>query len=150
MFPDTHRECVTQQTVIPIGVDRILKFRLSWRITREEAPEPRRTKSNGISITSVLGRSVELLPERSKGNGQISYYILTANCRVASVLVSTSFASARTCSATLVDLGPACTGPIGIATVRQYQPEGHFRRCCEPVHGSAPDIAGQGTPTRSS
>ena len=44
----------------------------------------------------------------------------------------------------LSDLGPACTGTIGIAPSGNINPEGDFPSVFEPVHGSAPDIAGQG------
>jgi tartrate dehydrogenase/decarboxylase / D-malate dehydrogenase len=44
----------------------------------------------------------------------------------------------------LSDLGPACTGTIGIAPSGNINPEGRFPSMFEPVHGSAPDIAGQG------
>ena len=44
----------------------------------------------------------------------------------------------------LSDLGPACTGTIGIAPSANLNPERVFPSMFEPVHGSAPDIAGQG------
>ena len=44
----------------------------------------------------------------------------------------------------LSDLGPACTGTIGIAPSGNINPERNFPSLFEPVHGSAPDIAGQG------
>ena len=44
----------------------------------------------------------------------------------------------------LSDLGPACTGTIGIAPSANINPGGDFPSLFEPVHGSAPDIAGQG------
>ena len=44
----------------------------------------------------------------------------------------------------LSDLGPACTGTIGIAPSANINPERKFPSLFEPVHGSAPDIAGQG------
>ena len=44
----------------------------------------------------------------------------------------------------LSDLGPACTGTIGIAPSGNINPEGDFPSLFEPVHGSAPDIAGKG------
>ena len=44
----------------------------------------------------------------------------------------------------LSDLGPACTGTIGIAPSGNINPENKFPSLFEPVHGSAPDIAGQG------
>jgi tartrate dehydrogenase/decarboxylase/D-malate dehydrogenase len=44
----------------------------------------------------------------------------------------------------LSDLGPACTGTIGIAPSGNINPERIYPSLFEPVHGSAPDIAGQG------
>ena len=44
----------------------------------------------------------------------------------------------------LSDLGPACTGTIGIAPSGNINPERKFPSLFEPVHGSAPDIDGQG------
>jgi tartrate dehydrogenase/decarboxylase/D-malate dehydrogenase len=44
----------------------------------------------------------------------------------------------------LSDLGPACTGTIGIAPSANMNPERTFPSLFEPVHGSAPDIAGKG------
>ena len=44
----------------------------------------------------------------------------------------------------LSDLGPACTGTIGIAPAGNIDPERRYPSLCAPVHGSAPDIAGQG------
>jgi tartrate dehydrogenase/decarboxylase/D-malate dehydrogenase len=41
-------------------------------------------------------------------------------------------------------LGPACTGTIGIAPSANLNPDRRFPSLFEPVHGSAPDIAGQG------
>ena len=43
----------------------------------------------------------------------------------------------------LSDLGPACTGTIGLAPSANLNPERTFPSLFEPVHGSAPDIAGQ-------
>ncbi len=43
----------------------------------------------------------------------------------------------------LSDLGPACTGTIGIAPSANMNPEREYPSCFEPVHGSAPDIYGK-------
>jgi tartrate dehydrogenase/decarboxylase/D-malate dehydrogenase len=43
----------------------------------------------------------------------------------------------------LSDLGPACTGTIGIAPSANLNPERRFPSLFEPVHGSAPDIHGR-------
>jgi len=44
----------------------------------------------------------------------------------------------------LSDLGPACTGTIAIAPSANLNPAKEFPSMFEPVHGSAPDIAGMG------
>ncbi len=44
----------------------------------------------------------------------------------------------------LSDLGPACAGTIGIAPSANINPERDYPSLFEPVHGSAPDIAGRG------
>jgi tartrate dehydrogenase/decarboxylase / D-malate dehydrogenase len=44
----------------------------------------------------------------------------------------------------LSDLGPACTGTVAIAPSGNINPERKFPSLFEPVHGSAPDIAGKG------
>jgi hypothetical protein len=49
----------------------------------------------------------------------------------------------------LSDLGPACTGTIGIAPSANLNPTRQWPSLFEPVHGSAPDIAGRASPTRS-
>ena len=43
----------------------------------------------------------------------------------------------------LSDLGPACTGTIGLAPSANLNPERKFPSLFEPVHGSAPDIYGK-------
>ena len=43
----------------------------------------------------------------------------------------------------LSDLGPACTGTIAIAPSANLNPEREYPSMFEPVHGSAPDIAGR-------
>jgi tartrate dehydrogenase/decarboxylase/D-malate dehydrogenase len=44
----------------------------------------------------------------------------------------------------LSDLGSALAGSLGVASSANFNPEGRFPSMFEPVHGSAPDIAGQG------
>ncbi len=44
----------------------------------------------------------------------------------------------------LTDLGAIITGSLGLAPSGNINPERRFPSMFEPVHGSAPDIAGQG------
>jgi tartrate dehydrogenase/decarboxylase / D-malate dehydrogenase len=147
MFPGTEREFVTQQTVMTrIGVDRILKFAFELAMRRPRRKVTSATKSNGISITMPYWD--ERVAEMAKSYPDVAvdqYHIdiLTAHFvlnpdRFDVVVASNLFGDI------LSDLGPACTGTIGIAPSGNINPERLFPSVFEPVHGSAPDIAGQG------
>ena len=147
MFPDTPREFVTQQTVMTrIGVDRILKFAFDLAQSRPKRHLTSATKSNGISITMPYwDERVEAMAKAYPDVKWDKYHIdiLTANFVLHPdwfdvVVGSNLFGDI------LSDLGPACTGTIGIAPSANINPEGDFPSVFEPVHGSAPDIAGQG------
>ena len=147
IFPDTDREVVVQETVMTrIGVDRILKFAFDLAQRRGKKHLTSATKSNGISITMPYWD--ERVLEMSKAYPDVNWDkyhidILTAHFvlnpdRFDVVVASNLFGDI------LSDLGPACAGTIGIAPSGNINPEGRFPSLFEPVHGSAPDIAGQG------
>ena len=147
-FPGTEREFVLQESVFTrIGVDRVLKYAFEFARTREKKHLTAATKSNGISISMPYWD--ERLEEMAKNYPDIrwdKYHIdiLTAHFvlnpdRFDVVVASNLFGDI------LSDLGPACTGTIGIAPSGNINPPGDFPSVFEPVHGSAPDIAGQGT-----
>jgi tartrate dehydrogenase/decarboxylase/D-malate dehydrogenase len=147
MFPGTEREIVVQETVMSrIGVDRILAYAFDLAASREKKHLTSATKSNGISITMPYwdGR-VEAMAERYRDVRWDKYHIdiLCAHFvlnpdRFDVVVASNLFGDI------LSDLGPACTGTIGIAPSGNINPEKRFPSLFEPVHGSAPDIAGKG------
>lgn len=147
MFEGTEREIVIQETVMSrIGVDRVLKYAFDLAQTRPRKKLTSATKSNGISITMPYWdeRVLEMAkqyPDISVDKFHID--ILTANFVLHPdwfdvVVGSNLFGDI------LSDLGPACTGTIGIAPSANINPEGKFPSLFEPVHGSAPDIAGKG------
>ena len=147
MFPGTEREVVVQETVMTrIGVDRILRYAFDLAKTRPRRHLTSATKSNGISITMPYwDERVEAMAENYPGVTWDKYHIdiLTAQFvmnpqRFDVVVASNLFGDI------LSDLGPACTGTIGIAPSGNINPEGDFPSLFEPVHGSAPDIAGKG------
>jgi tartrate dehydrogenase/decarboxylase/D-malate dehydrogenase len=138
---------VVQQTVMTrIGVDRILKFAFDLAQSRPKKHLTSATKSNGISITMPYwDERVEAMAKNYPKVKWDKYHIdiLTANFVLHPdwfdvVVGSNLFGDI------LSDLGPACTGTIGIAPSGNINPEGNFPSVFEPVHGSAPDIAGQG------
>ena len=147
MFPGTEREVVVQETVMTrIGVDRILRYAFDLAKTRPRRHLTSATKSNGISITMPYwDERVEAMAKNYPGVTWDKYHIdiLTAQFvmnpqRFDVVVASNLFGDI------LSDLGPACTGTIGIAPSGNINPEGDFPSLFEPVHGSAPDIAGKG------
>ncbi|GAC1651213.1 MAG: tartrate dehydrogenase [Acidobacteriaceae bacterium] len=147
VFPGTEREVVIQETVMTrVGVDRILRFAFSLAHRREKRHLTSATKSNGISITMPYWD--ERVLEVSKAYPSVrwdKYHIdiLTAHFvlnpdRFDVVVASNLFGDI------LSDLGPACAGTIGIAPSANINPERRYPSLFEPVHGSAPDIAGKG------
>jgi tartrate dehydrogenase/decarboxylase/D-malate dehydrogenase len=147
IFPDTDREVVMQETVMTrIGVDRILKFAFELAQRRDKKHLTSATKSNGISITMPYwDERVEAMASQFADVTWDKYHIdiLTAHFVQHPdwfdvVVASNLFGDI------LSDLGPACTGTIGIAPAGNINPERRFPSLFEPVHGSAPDIAGQG------
>jgi tartrate dehydrogenase/decarboxylase/D-malate dehydrogenase len=147
IFPGTEREVVMQETVLTrVGVDRILRFAFELAQSRSKRHLTSATKSNGISITMPYwDERVEEMAKQFPGVRWDKYHIdiLTAHFvmnpdRFDVVVGSNLFGDI------LSDLGPACTGTIGIAPSGNINPERKFPSMFEPVHGSAPDIAGQG------
>jgi tartrate dehydrogenase/decarboxylase / D-malate dehydrogenase len=147
MFPGTDRELVIQETVMTRhGVDRILAYAFELARSRPRKHLTSATKSNGIAITMPYwDERVEAMAKRYPDVRTDKYHIdiLTAQFvmnpdRFDVVVGSNLFGDI------LSDLGPACTGTIGIAPSGSINPDRTAPSLFEPVHGSAPDIAGKG------
>ena len=147
MYEGTEREIVIQETVMSrIGVDRVLKYAFEEAMRRPRRKLTSATKSNGISITMPYWD--ERVAEMAKAYPDVvvdrfHIDILTAHFvqrpqQFDVVVASNLFGDI------LSDLGPACTGTIGIAPSASLNPTRQWPSLFEPVHGSAPDIAGQG------
>lgn len=147
MFEGTDREMVMQETVMTRhGVDRILKFAFDMAAARPKKHLTSATKSNGISITMPYwDERVAAMAENYPGVEWDKYHIdiLTAQFVLHPEWFDVVVAS-NLFGDILSDLGPACTGTIGIAPSGNINPDGKFPSLFEPVHGSAPDIAGKG------
>lgn len=145
MFANTDREVVVQETVMSRhGVDRILKFAFDLAQKRGKHLTSA-TKSNGIAITMPYwDERVEVMAKQYTDIKVDKYHIdiLAAQFVLHPdwfdvVVASNLFGDI------LSDLGPACTGTIGIAPSGNINPDKTFPSLFEPVHGSAPDIAGK-------
>lgn len=147
MFAGTEREFAVQETVMTrIGIDRIVRYAFELARNRDAKHLISATKSNGISVTMPYwDERVEVVAADFPDIRWDKYHIdiLTAQFvlspdRFDVVVASNLFGDI------LSDLGPACTGTIGIAPSGNINPERRFPSLFEPVHGSAPDIAGLG------
>src|ERR1700694_4243929 len=147
IFPGTEREMVMQETVFTrIGVDRVLKFAFELARKTPKKHLTSATKSNGIAITMPYwDERVEAMAKNFPDIAWDKYHIDILSAlfvlrpdKFNVVVASNLFGDI------LSDLGPACTGTIGIAPSGNINPERKFPSMFEPVHGSAPDIAGKG------
>ena len=147
MYKDTEREIAIQETVMSShGVDRVQKYAFELAKLKGRKKVTNATKSNGISITMPFwderfNKIKKKYPEIETDQFHID--ILTARFVLTPewfdiVVASNLFGDI------LSDLGPACTGTIGIAPSGNINPENKYPSLFEPVHGSAPDIAGKG------
>jgi tartrate dehydrogenase/decarboxylase / D-malate dehydrogenase len=135
-----------QETVMSrFGADRVLKYAFERASERARKHLTVATKSNGIAISmpwwdaraddvhkaypgiTVDKQHIDILSAR---------FVLQPQ-RFDVVVASNLFGDI------LSDLGPACTGTIGLAPSANLNPERRFPSLFEPVHGSAPDIYGQ-------
>ena len=146
MFEGTEREIVTQQAVFSRqGVDRILKYAFELARSRPKKHLTSATKSNGISIT------MPYWDERVKAMASQYPEVKTDQFHID--ILSAHFVQhpdwfdvvvgSNLFGDILSDLGPACTGTIGIAPSGNINPERIYPSLFEPVHGSAPDIYGK-------
>ncbi len=147
MYEGTPREIVVQETVMSrIGVDRVLKFAFELAQSRPKKHLTSATKSNGISITMPYwDERVAAMAKNYPGVNLDKFHIdiLTAHFVQRPDFFDVVVAS-NLFGDILSDLGPACTGTIGIAPSANLNPERTTPSLFEPVHGSAPDIAGKG------
>ncbi len=145
-YEGTEQEVVIQQSVFTRrGVDRVIKYAFDLAQSRDKKHLSSATKSNGIIHSMPYwDQRFALMGEQYPDIKTDQYHIdiLTANfVRMPEhydvVVGSNLFGDI------LSDLGPAVTGTIAIAPSANINPEKNFPSMFEPVHGSAPDIAGQ-------
>src|SRR5581483_11141637 len=147
MYEGTPREIVMQETVMSRhGVDSVLKFFFELSLLRLLKNHTCATKSNGISITMPYWD--ERVAEMGKNYPDVNLDKFHIDILTAHFVQRPDFfdvvVAGNLFGDILSDLGPACTGTIGIAPSANLNPERTTPSLFEPVHGSAPDIAGKG------
>ncbi len=147
IYEGTDFETAVQQSIFTRhGVDRIMHYAFKLAQTRPRKHLTSATKSNGITVTMPFwDERFKFISTQYPDVTTDQYHIdiLTAHFvqrpeKFDVVVGSNLFGDI------LSDLGPACTGTIGIAPSANINPEREFPSMFEPVHGSAPDIAGKG------
>lgn len=147
LYPGTEREVVVQESIFTrTGVDRVQRYAFELARKRARKHVTSATKSNGIIHTMPFWDERFRATAAEYPDIKTSQYhidILTAHFVQHPdwfdvVVASNLFGDI------LSDLGPACAGGIGIAPSANLNPEKKFPSMFEPVHGSAPDIAGRG------
>ncbi|MEO0800310.1 MAG: tartrate dehydrogenase [Pseudomonadota bacterium] len=147
MFDGTDEEFAVQQAIFSRrGCDRVMRYAFELAKAEGKGSVTSATKSNGISISMPYWdeRFATVSAEYPDiKTDQFHIDILTAhlvrNPDWFDVIVGSNLFGDI-----LSDLGPATTGTIAIAPGGNINPERDFPSMFEPVHGSAPDIAGQG------
>ena len=146
MFAGTDREFVLQESIFTRkGTDRILKYAFELAQSRPKKHLTSATKSNGIFISmpywderfAEMGRQYPDVRQDKYHIDILAARFVISPERFDVVVASNLFGDI------LSDLGPACTGTIGIAPSANLNPERTFPSLFEPVHGSAPDIYGK-------
>ena len=146
LYQGTEQELAVQESVFTRkGVDRVLRYAFELARTRRHHVTSA-TKSNGIIHTMPFWdeRFRTIAQDyQDVRTDQFHIDILTAHFVrhpdwFDVVVGSNLFGDI------LSDLGPAVVGSIGMAPSGNLNPEREYPSMFEPVHGSAPDIAGKG------
>ena len=146
MFGGTAREFVLQESVFTRhGSERLLNYAFNLARSRARKHVTVATKSNGIAISMPWWdeRAAEAAARHPDITWDKQHIDILAARFVLSPQKFDVVAATNLFGDILSDLGPACTGTIGIAPSANLNPERHFPSLFEPVHGSAPDIYGQ-------
>jgi tartrate dehydrogenase/decarboxylase / D-malate dehydrogenase len=145
MFPDTDQEMVVQDTILTRrGCDRVMRF--AFELARKRRRKlTSATKSNGIVYTMPYwDERFRALSDQFPDVVTEQYHIdILAAHFVGRPATFDVVVASNLFGDILSDLGPAVTGTIGIAPSANLNPERRFPSMFEPVHGSAPDIAGK-------
>jgi tartrate dehydrogenase/decarboxylase/D-malate dehydrogenase len=147
MFEGTPQEMVFQESVFTRrGVDRVQKLAVGLGRRRPRRKVTSATKSNGIAITmpywderfrAMAAQYPDVATDQFHIDILCAHFVRRPG--IFDVVVGSNLFGDI-----LSDLGPAVCGTIGIAPSANLNPERVFPSLFEPVHGSAPDIAGQG------
>ena len=146
LYPDTEQEVVIQNGVFSRkGCERIIRY--AYELARKENKTLTSiSKGNALNYSMVFWDKV--FKEVGKDYPDVETHTLLVDAasmfmvkdpkRFQVVVASNLFGDI------LTDLGAAISGGMGLAAGANLNPERTFPSMFEPIHGSAPDIAGKG------
>ena len=146
LYRGTPHEIAVQESIFTRrGVERIIRYAFEQAKARR-ALLVGATKSNGISVTMPFFD--EIFREISSDYPEVEASLMHADALAARlVLAPSSFdvvVGSNLFGDLLSEVTAAISGAIGIAPSANLNPEGTYPSLFEPIHGSAPDIAGEG------
>jgi tartrate dehydrogenase/decarboxylase / D-malate dehydrogenase len=147
LYEGLPNEIVVQNTVFTrLGVERVVRYAFELARKKGRKRVTSATKSNGINITmpywdEMFWSLAKEYPDIEANQYHIDALVarFVTNPQEFDVVVGSNLFGDI-----LSDLGPAIAGSIGIAPSANLNPEKKYPSMFEPVHGSAPDIAGKG------
>lgn len=147
LYEETNDEIAIQNTVMTKrGIERISRFAFEWAKNNGKTKVTNATKSNAVIhsmnfwdeiVHQVKGEYSDIHIEDEYIDALCAHFVNRPESFEV-VLSSNLFGDI------LSDLGSALVGGLGISPSANLNPEGEFPSMFEPVHGSAPDIAGKG------
>ncbi|MBN8201843.1 tartrate dehydrogenase [Bacillus sp. NTK034] len=147
LYPGLEEEVAVQNTIITrTGTAKAAKFAFEYAKKHGKKSVTSATKSNAIIHSMKLwDEAVRTAAEEYPSISLDSYYIdALAAYFVARPADFEVVVASNLFGDILSDLGSAVVGGLGLSPSANLNPEGDFPSMFEPVHGSAPDIAGQG------
>lgn len=147
LFPETPEEVAMQTAVFSRrGVERVVRWALEHARRAGRGRVTSVSKANALNFSAVLWDEVfdEIAaeyPEIETDSVLVdaaAMYLVTQPGRFDVVVASNLFGDI------LTEIGAALQGGIGLAASANLNPERTYPSMFEPVHGSAPDIAGKG------
>jgi tartrate dehydrogenase/decarboxylase/D-malate dehydrogenase len=139
---------VAEQTAVFTrhGIERILRYGFELAAKRPRRMIASATKSNALTHSMVMWDEIaELVRKDYPGVEYRKYHVDALAARMVThpqtldvIVASNLFGDI------LTDIGSAISGSLGIAPGANINPGRQYPSMFEPIHGSAPDIAGQG------
>lgn len=147
LYSHSHEEMAIQNTIITRkGTERAARFAFEYAKKYGKGTVTSATKSNAIVHSMKLWDEVVKDVAKDYEHIKLESYYVDA---LAAFFVSRPqdfevVVASNLMGDILSDLGSAVVGGLGLAPSGNLNPEGEFPSMFEPVHGSAPDIAGKG------